>query len=400
MPGLADLILSAPEPDISCPELEQQLEELRARKLGGDAVPRSGGYGVPQSGPTSPVGPVDRIGATGSTRGPSGATGRAVPVAPAMAHAVAENEPRGTSTSAATAADAKEATRTVAALSAPGSKRGGPRSLADEILQRSAVGDVDSELQSMEKELQQKLSEYRQQREGSANPAAPSDVAARHSRSSADARVAQPKAVADARVPASRGSIDARPAAEKVDAPAGATDSDGFGGFGQDGATSAPELAKLQEEAAQMDAVFPEAAESLSENAGENPVEGSANTLAYLERRRQLLAKRSALERPGRKAAAPLDEGVLDLRSALDGLDARLNALQEQKALHAHLQPLAAPDDSSSAAARAIREIRAQNDHLRERLGVNEGQGILGLDRSLFGAAPSTGADPLTDVES
>merc|ERR1712146_507071 len=83
--------------------------------------------------------------------------------------------------------------------------------------------------------------------------------------------------------------------------------------------------------------------------------------------------------------SAPVDEGVLELREALENLDVRLRTIQKQDELYADRARPEVP--SGTAASKAIMEIRAQNDHLRERMKENMaagGKGLLHLDWGMF----------------
>merc|ERR1712083_227995 len=81
----------------------------------------------------------------------------------------------------------------------------------------------------------------------------------------------------------------------------------------------------------------------------------------------------------------PLDE-MDDMRSALDELDIRLRAMQQREALREH--PVQDGETSSfetPEGSAALRQIRAQTEHLRAQLQLaRPPTGLLNINRSLF----------------
>mmetsp|Transcript_56591 Transcript_56591/g.106633 ORF Transcript_56591/g.106633 Transcript_56591/m.106633 type:complete len:312 (+) Transcript_56591:70-1005(+) len=303
MPGIADLILSTEDSvddDLSLedPALARELEELRAQRRPDSAAATS----LPSQAKPATGAPE----ASNASGGPNAARTDLPP---------------------------KAKGRT-------GSSQGARRSLADQILSNSSGNDeLDLEVEAMEQQLQQQLSEYKKQCQS------PAGGAAAQAAPRAATALAEPGSAQPTRDP---------PAAEESDAA---------------GAQEPPELKDLRSQAAQLEEVFPESGDA-------------EKKLVELRPRRQIHAR--ATEREKNRSEAPSDPEMLSLRNALENLDLKLRAVQKHSALQDPLQRQ--PVDGSNAGARVIAELQAQNAHLRERFKANGKERLLHLDHSLFGA--------------
>jgi hypothetical protein len=245
--------------------------------------------------------------------------------------------------------------------------RGVAASLADQILQSSDIDDVEKEFQAMEQELQQQLLKYKEQCQGVESPAAAKALQALNK----DGGVLAPGVASgqDAATTVGSGSWPSRPSSESSAKPPATspTDPDLKGGN-----ATAPELLRLRAEASKMEDIFPELLDST--NNAEVPPLGT--------RHRRI--RRST--RDTSREEVPEDPETQDLREFLGRLDVRLAGIQQR---HAMQDVLEREDTSSgsSAAAKAIHELRAQNDHLRQRFQASDKRGLLGIDTAVFGAS-------------
>eukprot|EP00930_Biecheleria_cincta_P064632 TRINITY_DN50249_c0_g1_i1.p1 TRINITY_DN50249_c0_g1~~TRINITY_DN50249_c0_g1_i1.p1 ORF type:complete len:301 (+),score=83.62 TRINITY_DN50249_c0_g1_i1:41-943(+) len=236
-----------------------------------------------------------------------------------------------------------------AKLPAPKAPR---RSLADTVLASAGETEVavDKELEAMERELQKHIDELRSQQRGGDRTFSSSSY------KPATVPVAEPEATQESA--ASPGGPEA--------------------GAGEHEPAPTEELHELRDLAAKMDEAFPEPDAA----AGEEPSEAP---------RQATLTKLRTIEKPER-GSAPIDEEVVNMKDCLEDLDIRLRALQKKQAL---LIPTSEPDlESTSQCNKFIEEMRAQNQHLRERLQGERLKGRLDLDRGLFGATPQRPAAP------
>lgn len=131
------------------------------------------------------------------------------------------------------------------------------------------------------------------------------------------------------------------------------------------------ELLRLQEEAARMEEAF--------------PARGDGEEAAYLAVRRPRADLSPALDLEEERQALPMDDKVADMQEMLEGLDARLQAIQQRKILQIASGP---KHEVPSHVSQAIAEMQAQNKHLRERMAAGT-SGRLNLDASLFKAGPA-----------
>jgi hypothetical protein len=235
-------------------------------------------------------------------------------------------------------------------------------SLADKILSRSdGVDNMDREFEAMEQELQNQLLRYKEQCQGS-DLAAPVEAAVVNHGQDASTTAgstswpSRPSSKASASgkdqpldQPLASRANDDEPASEMI----------------------TPELVGLRAEAAQLEEVFPDA-------------DGANDTVAADKPIRHRRVRRAGY--PSEREAAPQDREIADMKEMLAGLDVRMSAIQQRHALHDPFEHAAAAG-LNSAAAKAITEMRAQNNHLRERFEATGKRGLLRLDPSLFGVA-------------
>lgn len=211
----------------------------------------------------------------------------------------------------------------------------------------------------MEQELEQQLSEFRQQQRGSTSEPEPATVA-----ESAEEVGAAVAAAAMATAPPSQGNWAG--AAEETSAPADA-------------------IQALKGELAFMEEAFPEAEEG-------------ADPASQGQQRRRRHAPRTDRDSLRDREAAPLGTDVLEMKSALEDIENRLAAIQSRQLEKAPMPNYStAPVAVSAEASRAISEMRAQNEHLRECLRSANGRGpkgLLNIERNLFpgGVRPDAGA--------
>eukprot|EP00927_Polykrikos_kofoidii_P036596 TRINITY_DN30893_c0_g1_i1.p1 TRINITY_DN30893_c0_g1~~TRINITY_DN30893_c0_g1_i1.p1 ORF type:complete len:370 (+),score=101.93 TRINITY_DN30893_c0_g1_i1:211-1320(+) len=242
-------------------------------------------------------------------------------------------------------------------------------SLADEILGRGDENSADRELKAMEEELERGLSEYRKQLRGDKGAAEPVD---KWSTTAPKAATASEKESRPAQ-PSSAGA--------SADAPAILDD-------GAEKTAVALELQTLMAEADEMDAAFPEAAGTEGDAAAAAAAIAALPSPSAQRRQRLELLEKQLASQP----EPPADETTLELKEALDGLEVRLKAVQQRQALHNEMQQADAALSAAKPAAgeRIIDDIRAQNEHLRERM--KSGSGVWNLDKSRFRGCIAIGA--------
>lgn len=267
------------------------------------------------------------------------------------------------------------------------------RSLADAILSGGAA-DVDSELQAMDQELEQQLAEFRAQQRiataeveaaggaqkqaaGTARTPKKGDAASDEGQKlggypgGGSAAPTQIGAAIASAVKATEVSGVGSSLAATSGLPAGSDDED----FDlKEDQEVAPEIQELRGEAAMMEEAFPDLAD------------GAVSQPAPQPRR----WRPRALERDVPREDAPLEPGVLEMKSALDDLDAKLQAIQSRQVDITSSAAAAKVTEPSAEATKAINEMRAQNEHLRkcmEDAKKRGGKGRLNFDRNLFGAS-------------
>merc|ERR1712232_484910 len=218
--------------------------------------------------------------------------------------------------------------------------------MGDTILNSASGEDaLDQELENMEKELQKHLSQYRTQCQEAPSPVAA--TASMYATSSSN--------VAEVHAP---------------DTAARVTDEDDIGIKHTDS-----ELLALQVQAQRMDEAFPEL-----------DVDPDGSNAQPKRRYSQLRTyeRNSARDAP--------DEEMEDMRSSLDELDIRLRAMQQREVMqHRTNKEALTPITASSEGNAALAQIRAQNQHLRNKLQGTQPKGLLHLDRAYFSADGITG---------
>ncbi|CAE8593828.1 unnamed protein product, partial [Polarella glacialis] len=294
MPGIADLILAQEaEPDdldIEDESLARELAELQARRRSHPAGNSNAGSIQINSAPAAaPVAPVE----------------------PASSGSRALSPPAGTPATG---------------LSATGPIQQRGRSLADQILASHATSDndVDTELEAMERELQQNLQDYRRQQLGPSATEEPPGAEL-----------------------GSLGPEDAELAGDQL-------------------SQKADELVQLRNMAARMDEAFPEMEEA-------DAPDGNAEQAVAVPRR-SALRNFDRVERD----SAPLDEDWCDMKSALDDIEIRLRVMQSKEVLQIQ-KPDKDEDQEAPPSSAFVAEMQAQNKHLRELLASERKSHLLNL---------------------
>lgn len=280
-------------------------------------------------------------------------------------------------------ANAMEDTSAVTVLG--GEHVAAPRSLADEILARSA--NADREMEEMERELERQMSELRSVRDPhkGATATAPPMLLSKEQPSQ---QGMQPPLHTSLKHSIGTLQEDMRRTASACASDGGIPD----GGWrttaslkeamatnrsNDDECRFPPELFELHDEVAKMEAIFPERPDDGGKAEGQKSMISKPRSRARTfcgQRTREF-----SLEDKG-----PADESSRELRAALDDLDTRLRAIQQQEEMYA--DPCKAPElEEVSSSVRVVRDIRGQNEHLRECLKKSGGgRGLLCLDRNLF----------------